>query len=95
MLPIATNNINSNQRDINISDNVNNLNDIMSNNLLLSSELYISPMFGPSLYSSSQNQIPIITQTPTIYISPINNNDLLQSATSIKSTFTPIVKLGK
>ena len=56
MLP-TTNYINSNKSGIDISDNVDNLNGIMSENLLVGNDLYISPMFNPSLYSSSQDQI--------------------------------------
>ena len=37
-------------------NNVNNLNDIMSQNKLITSDLYISPMFNSSLYSLSQYQ---------------------------------------
>ncbi len=78
MLPTtATKYINYNQNDINISGNLDNLNGIMSKNLLVSSDLYISPMFDPSFYSPSQDQ----TYPKNMY------------ETNINSTFDPSVDL--
>jgi len=74
----TTNYINSNQSDIDITGNVNNLNDFMSKNLVVDSNLYISPMFGPSLYSPSQDQAY-----------PKNMYE-----TNIDSTFNPNVELN-
>ena len=83
MLPTTTKYINSNQSDINISGNLDNLNGVMSNNLVVGSNLYISPMFNHSLYSPSQNQgYPRNTNT---------NTNMYK--TNIDSTFVPSVEL--